>query len=134
MPLLFNAIPWRLIAIIGVIAGLTFGGMYVTAQLKKIGRLEAELTHVTATANANAAEAKRLEAENVRIREEAAKAAEVKTAIRKTGSQRRQAISVAPPSDDGALAPVARRWIDGLPEPATGRGAGGTAPASKGPR
>lgn len=134
MPLLFNAIPWRLIAIIGVIAGLTFGGMYVTAQLKKIGRLEAELTHVTATANANAAEAKRLEAENVRIREEAAKAAEVKTAIRKTGSQRRQAISVAPPSDDGALAPVARRWIDGLPEPATGRGAGGAAPASKGPR
>jgi len=134
MPFLLSVIPWRLVAILGVMAGLAFGAMYVTAQLKKIGRLEAELTHVTEMANANAAEAKRLEAENVRIREEAAKAAEVKTAIRKTGTQRRQTIFVAPPSDDGALAPVARRWIDGLPEPAASRGAGGAAPTAKSPR
>lgn len=132
MPFLLSAIPWRMVAIIGVIAGLAIGAMYVTAQLKKIGRLEAELTHVTATANANAAEAKRLEAENARIREEAAKAAEVKTAIRKTGTQRRQAISVAPPSDDGPLAPLARRWIDGLPDSAGRGGASGAAPRAKG--
>ena len=134
MPFLLSIVPWRLVAIIGVMAGLALGAMYVTAQLKKIGRLEAELTHVTATANANAAEAKRLEAENERIRQEAAEAAKAKDAIRKTGSQRRQAISVAPPTDDGALAPVARRWLDGLPEPARDRGAGGATPPAKGAR
>ena len=134
MPLLFSAIPWRLVAIIGVVAGLALGAMYIAAQLKKIGRLEAELTHVTATANANAAEAKRLEAENERILKEAAKAAEAKTAIRKTGTQRRQAISVAPPSDDGPLAPVARRWLDGLPVVTGSGGAGGTASPAKGSR
>lgn len=134
MPFLLSAIPWRLVAILGVMAGLAFGAMYVTAQIKKIGRLEAELTHVTATANANAAEAKRLEAENERIRKEAEIAAKAKGEIRKTGSQRRQAISVAPPSDDGVLAPVGRRWLDGLPEPAAGRRAGGAAPRAKGTR
>ena len=49
MPFLLGAIPWRLVAIMGLVAGLALGAMYVTTQLKKIGRLEAELTHVTAT-------------------------------------------------------------------------------------
>lgn len=129
---LFNAIPWRLVAFIAITGVLAFGTTYIAAQIKKIGRLEAELTHATATANANAAEAKRLEAENARIREEAAKAAAAKATIRKNGTQRRQDISVAPPSDDGPLAPLARRWLDGLPEPAPGRGASGAASRTKG--
>jgi len=130
MPLLFSAIPWRLVAIIGVVAGIALGVMYITAQLKKIGKLEGEITHVTATANANAAEVKRLGAENERVLQEAAKAAEAKTAIRKTGNQRRQAISVGAPSDDGPLAPVARHWLDGLPVgPGSGGADGAVAPA-----
>ena len=135
MPFLLGAIPWRLVAVIGVVAGLFFGAMYITAQIKKIGRLEVQLSQATATANANAAEAKRLEAENDRIRKEAAEAAKAKDTIRKAGSQRRQAIAVTPPADDGPLAPIARRWIDGLPDGAApGSGAGGAAPPAKGAR
>ena len=133
MPLLFSAFPWRLVAILGVAAGLAFGTMYIAGQLKKIGALQAQVTQVTAVANANAAEVKRLEAENKRVRQEAAKAAEAKTAIRNTGKTRRQAISVAPPTDDGPLAPVARRWISGLPEPAASGGASGATTSAKAP-
>ena len=132
MPLLLSAIPWRLVAVLGIAAGIALGAMYIAAQLKKIGVLQAQVTQATATANANAAEAKRLKIENERILAEAALAAEAKSAIRRSGSKRREAISAAHVTDDGPLAPVARRWLDGLPIDAPSSGARDTTSAPDG--
>ena len=109
MPLLLSAIPWRLVAIIGVVLGIALGAMYVAGQLKKVGRLEVENAQIRSDLEASK-----------RVAPIVAQGEKKKAVIRHKADQRRKAIIDALPEDDGVLAPVLRRELDGLrPDPET---------------
>lgn len=114
MPLLLSAIPWRLVAILGVCAGLFFGVMYVTSQLKKIGRLEAQLDSAIEVSNANAEIALKATAEAQRVQALMLAGSKAKGEIRRKAATRRTQINETLPSDDGPLAPVLRLELDSL--------------------
>jgi hypothetical protein len=122
MPLLLSAIPWRLVAIIGVVAGLLFGAMWVTSQIKKVGRLEAQLDNAIEVSNQNAAIAEQYRKEIEAMQKTVAEGAKKKAGIRTQADKRRKVIIDALPEDDGPLAPVLRNALDGLrPDPETDR-------------
>ncbi len=107
MPLILSAIPWRLVAIIGVVAGLFFGAVWVTSQLKKIGVLE------SANAQLKSDLAASRELPTIIVAGE-----KKKEDIRHKADHRRKVIQSAPPSDDAPLAPVLRDELNSLrPDP-----------------
>lgn len=122
MPFLLDAIPWRLVAIIGVVAGLLFGAMWVTIQIKKVGRLEAQLDSAIEVSNQNAAIAEQYRKEIEAMQKTVAEGAKKKAGIRTQADKRRKVIIDALHEDDGPLAPVLRNALDGLrPDPETDR-------------
>lgn len=110
--LLLGGIPWRLVAVAGIIAGLAIGAMYVAGQLKKIGRLESELTIATNVARINATTVKIERAEYARREEIAGRRDAQLAKIRGNHAQVRKEIASAPATDDGPLAPVLRRQLE----------------------
>jgi hypothetical protein len=122
MPFLLGAIPWRLVAIIGVVAGLLFGAMWVTSQIKKVGRLEAQLDNAIEVSNQNAAIAEQYRKEIEDMQKTVAEGAKKKAGIRTQADKRRKVINDTLPEDDAPLAPVLRNALDGLrPDPETDR-------------
>lgn len=120
MPLILSAIPWRLVAIIGVVAGLFFGAMWVTGQIKKVGRLEVQLDNAIEVSNQNAAIAEQYRKDIEAMQKTVAEGAKKKAGIRTQADKRRKVIIDALPEDDGPLAPVLRNTLDGLrPDPET---------------
>jgi hypothetical protein len=53
--LISSFIPWRLVAILGVAAGIALAVGWVSSRLQLIGALRVQLDAATTTANANAA-------------------------------------------------------------------------------
>jgi hypothetical protein len=118
MPFLLGAIPWRLVAIIGVVAGLLFGAMWVTSQIKKVGRLEAQLDSAIEVSNQNAAIAGQYRKEIEAMQKTVAEGAKKKAGIRTQADKRRKVINDSLPENDGVLAPVLLDAIMGLrPDP-----------------
>lgn len=116
MPLLLSAIPWRLVAIIGVVAGLFFGAMWVTNQIKKVGRLEAQLDTAIEVSNQNAAIAEQYRKDVEAMQKTVAEGAKVKAGIRAEADKRRKVIIDSLPQEDGILAPILRDALDNLPD------------------
>lgn len=110
-----GAIPWRLLAVIGIVAGLALGAVYVTHQLKKIGKLEAQLDSAIDVGNANAEAARKATEDFQRVREVMFRAFKEKSEIRRKADNRKAQINAAPPSEDGPLAPVLRDTLNQLP-------------------
>lgn len=117
MPLLLSAIPWRLVAIIGIVAGLFFGAMWVTSQIKKVGALEAEKAQLTQDLKSTVALADKYKSDLKTMQAIVAEGAKKKSGISRDADKRKRKIIDALPSDDGVLADVLRRTLDGLPNP-----------------
>lgn len=112
--LLGGAIPFRLILIVaGAIAAV---GVWFTilGQAKQIGGLKKDLDAAMATADRNAAMAEAQRAEFERVQSILDTAEKEKAKIRDTVKIRRKVITDAPQSDDGPIAPILRRTLDGL--------------------
>lgn len=114
--LLLSAIPWRLVAILGLCAGLLLGAMWVTSQIKKVGKLEAQLDQAIEVSNTNAEIARKAAEDYARINSIMLEGSKAKAAIRTKADARRTKIYEAPETDDGPLAPILRGTLDGLPE------------------
>lgn len=115
MPLLLGAIPWRLLAVIGICAGIALGAVYITSQLKKIGRLEAQLDSAVEISNANAEIALKATAEAQRVQGLMLERDKARNAIRHKADERKARIYESPPSEDGPLASVLRDTLNSLP-------------------
>lgn len=129
--LLLGGIPWRLVAAIGIFAGVLLGAVYVTGQIKKIGRLESEVAIATNVARINAQTVKIERAEYERREMIASTWAATKDKIRANHATVRKAIASAPTSDDGPLAPVLRQQLERMRGQAPA-GAADRAPAPAG--
>lgn len=131
LPAMMSAIPWRLVAIIGILAGVAIGAIYVVGQLKTIGRLEAEVGIATGAAAANANQVKIERALYAQREVIAAAWVAKKDAIKTTATAQRKEIAHAPASDDAPIAPVLMRELERLRGPSPGGGETG-APAAAG--
>lgn len=112
--LLGGAIPWRLVALIAGALAAVAVFLFVVGTIKENGKLKVDLTQAVETSNANAAAAEAQRLETARIQDVADGAAKTKIIIRRVADVKRKEIVDAPPSDDGPLAPVLRRALDGL--------------------
>jgi hypothetical protein len=88
--------------------------MWVTSQIKKVGRLEVQLDHAIEVSNQNAAIADQYRKDVEAMQKTVADGAKVKAGIRAEADKRRRKIIDALPQDDGPLAPVLRDFLDGL--------------------
>ena len=110
--MLLSLLPWRWI---GFATALALGGV-IYAEIRHIGRLEAQVDAATAIANAHAEIADQERAFRRRADQAAGVAAtQAENARRKYLEQRRE-VTHAPAEDDGPLALVLRHVLDGLPE------------------
>lgn len=112
--LLAGAIPWRLVAIIGLALGLSIGAIYVVAQLKSIGRLQAEVGIAAAAAALNANQVKIERAAYAAREIIATKWVGDRDLIKTRATGARKEIANAPASDDGPVAPVLGRELERL--------------------
>jgi len=131
--LVSSFIPWRLVAILGVAAGIALAAGWVSSRLQLIGALRVQLDAATTTANANAALAKRAEAENDRIKAILVQSAIAQAGIRTTARKRQLAIAASPAVGEPHLSDAGRAWIDGLPDASPGDRAPGAASSAKRP-
>jgi hypothetical protein len=131
--LISSFIPWRLVAILGVAAGIALAVGWVSSRLQLIGELRVQLDAATTTANANAALAKQAEAENERIKGILEQSALAQAGIRSTARKRQLAIVASPAVGEPPLSDAGRAWIDGLPDAASGDRAPSAAPSTKRP-
>lgn len=129
--LLAGAIPWRLVAILAGVAGILLGAVYVTGQIKKIGRLESELGIAVGAARINAQTVKIERAEYERREAIAGRRDALLAKIRGKHATVRKEIASAPASDDGPVAPVLRRQLERMRQQA-GRGGADRAPSAGG--
>lgn len=113
MPLAFlftGGIPWRLI-------GIVVGAISIAAcslGFAHISRLESQLDTVSRIANDNAVMAEDARLAMDRANTIAAQVAQNANVTHRKFSERRRKAVDAPPTDDGPLAPVLRRVLDGL--------------------
>ena len=134
MPLaLLGGIPWRLVAVIGIAAGLAFGAMYVVGVIKSAGMYQAQRDAALEASKQNADLAEWLVDEEKRRGAIAVETAQKKGAIRKAGAARRENINAAPATDDGPLAPIGQRFLDSLQPRAEDAGTGHPTPAAADP-
>ena len=131
--LISGLIPWRLVAVLGLAAGIAIAAGWVSSRLQLIGALRVQLDAATKTANANAALAKRAEAENDRITGILAQAATAQASVRTTARKRQLAIVASPTVGEPPLSDAGRAWIAGLPDAAPGDRAPSAAPGAKRP-
>ena len=131
--LISSFIPWRLVAIFGLAAGVALAVGWVSSQLQLIGALRVQLDAAITTANANAALAKQAEAENDRIKGILEQSALAQAGIRSTAKKRQLAIVASPAVGEPPLSDAGRAWIAGLPEPISGDRAPSTPPSAKRP-
>lgn len=96
-----------------IIAVVVLGGL-LFAQVKHSGKLSAQRDQATKVANENAKVAKDEREARARADKIAADATAKWEQARKRFNESRKEIANAPPSDDGPLAPVLRRTLDGL--------------------
>lgn len=120
MPFALSAIPWRLLAAIGIAAGVFYGAMFVVGTIKRAATSEALLKSSLAIGNANAELAKSQAVAGKRIDAVATLAAIRKAQIRAASDERRKAINNAPAENDAPLAPVLREQLNRLPEHSAG--------------
>lgn len=131
--LISGLVPWRLVAVLGLAAGIALAAGWVSSRLQLIGALRVQLDAATKTANANAALAKQAEAENDRIKGILAQAATAQASVRTTARKRQLAIVASPAVGEPPLSDAGRAWIDGLPDAASGDRAPGAVPSAKRP-
>lgn len=131
--LISSFVPWRLVAILGVAAGIALAAGWVSSQLQLIGALRVQLDAAITTANANAALAKQAEDENERIKGILEKSALAQAGIRNTAKKRQLAIVASPEVGDPPLSNAGRAWIDGLPDAAPSDRAPSPTPSAKRP-
>jgi hypothetical protein len=112
--LLGGAIPWRVILVAGIAAAAFGIWLTILSQAKQIGALTKDRDAAIATADQNAkiAETQRAEFNRVQSILDAAEAEKIK--LRDRSTARRKVINDAPKTDDGPIAPVLRRSLDGL--------------------
>lgn len=113
MPLL-SLIPGRALIIGAAVVVALIIGLYVVGQLKRVGKLEGQLDASIELSNQNAEIAEKQRAEMERLQGIDAENAKLRARLRRASDDNRRAISNAPPSDDGPLAPVLRRQLDSL--------------------
>ena len=130
IPIPLPPIPWKFVAAAAAIAIVCFAVWLFQHQAKEIGALKVERDNAISVANANAAIAERQDKARRRLVGIAEKLALEKDAIRKNANGRRQKIIDAPASDDGPLAPVLGRVLDGLRAPTGSAGSGGATAAT----
>ena len=109
---LLSLIPWRWAA---VAAGVALCGM-LYAEIKRVGRLEAQLDAATSIANANAEIADQERTFRRKADEIASVAAAKAERARRRYLDQRREVTDARDEGDGPLAPVLRHVLDGLPE------------------
>jgi hypothetical protein len=112
--LLGAAVPWKVIGFGAGALAICGAVALILAQAKAFGRLETERIAAVASAAANAAAAAYERDENARIRAAAERADAAKATLRRKFDDDRRRIYDAPSTDDGPLAPVLRRQLDGL--------------------
>lgn len=121
--MLLSLLPWRWI---GFATALVLCGV-IYAEMRHLGRLEAQLDAAAAIANANAEIADQERAFRRRADQAAGAAATKAENARRRYLEQRREVTHARAEDDGPLAPVLRHALDGLPEleksAATDRGA-----------
>lgn len=107
-----------------LIIGSLFSAVVITALWYRGSFHAARAEHATAAldasievSNANAEAASHYAAEADRFAAITGKTAEKKDDIRRKSEANKLEIISAPPSDDGPVAPVLRRWLDRLPNP-----------------
>lgn len=123
LPGIARAIPWRLVAVLAAVAGIVAAVLLGLGAVKRAGMLEAQRDTARAVAAANAQLAEVVIARNARLEDIVAANARDKAALRRAADTRRKGILHAPPEDDGPVAPVLRRALDGL-QPGPNAGAG----------
>lgn len=131
--LISSFIPWRLVAIFGLAAGIALAAGWVSSRLQLIGALRVQLDAATTTANANAALAKQAETENERIKGILEQSALAQAGIRSTARKRQLVIAASPAAGEPPLSDAGRAWIAGLPDGAPGDRAPGAAAGAKRP-
>ena len=131
--LISSFVPWRLVAILGVAAGIALAAGWVSSRLQLIGALRVQLDAAIATANINAALAKQAEAENDRIKSILEKSAIAQANIRTTAKKRQLAIVALPAVGEPPLSDAGRAWINGLPDATSSDRAPSAAPSAKRP-
>jgi hypothetical protein len=112
-----------------IITALWYRGSYHAERADALG---GQLDRAIEVSNANAEQAKHFADEADRFAVLLLENEQVKDAGRKKSDAVRRDAIAAPPEDDGPIAPVLRRWLDSLPDPA-GAGAPGDDPRSTGP-
>ena len=130
IPIPLPPIPWKLVGILAGVAAVCFAVWLILHQAKEIGALAIERDNAIVVGNKNAAIAESRHKAAVHLGEIVRKLAVEKDAIRKNANARRQKIIDAPPSDDGELAPVLRRTLDGLRPSSGSTGPDGTTAAT----
>ena len=132
LKLLGGGIPWKLLGVIGIAAGVAIGAVYFVRQVKLAGIYEAQRDTALAASAENARLAQWQAEESQRLQGIVAENAKEKAAQRRRYDQLRRSIADAPDTEDGPLAAVLRHTLDGLREP-EGIGAGRAAPGPGGP-
>ena len=116
--LLSGGVPWRLF---GLIAALATVFAFVV-EVKHIGRLEAELSAAAEIAEQYAVVAEQDRKARAHAEDVAAQVERRAESARRAFLRQRREVTDANPSEDGPLAPVLRRVLDGLPVAPIGSG------------
>lgn len=108
-------LPYKLIGfgVLGLL--LVFWAMFTIGQAKQIGALKTQLDSAIEIANTNATIHDKAMADLAADHKIELDAVKAKARNRQIADARRKEINDAPPTDDGPLAPVLRRTLDGLP-------------------
>lgn len=113
-----KALPWRAIGIAAAVLFALLALGYVVGTIKRAGMLEAQRDTALAAAAANAQIAEWQAEDHAKVLAAMAANTNTRAGIRSGADVNRRAITNAPPSDDGPLAPVLRRTLDRLRGPA----------------
>jgi hypothetical protein len=122
LSLLFQGLTsWRTCSVVGAV--ILIAAVY--GEAKYIGHLKSRLEGAERAASDSAAVAARAQQEYQRVDAIVSRAASEAERRRARYEIERRKISNVPPPQDGVLAPVLRRALDGLPEQAAGPSADG---------
>ncbi|MBL8644019.1 MAG: hypothetical protein JNK21_08790 [Rhodospirillaceae bacterium] len=123
-------LPYKLIGIIAGLAILAFWALFTVSLIDDRGKLKASLDGAIQIGNDNAQAATDQRTEFTRILAETERAAEQRGWNRAQANARRREIANAPKTDDGPIAAVLRRTLDGLPVAQGGHEDSATSPAA----